>query len=64
MTTSGVSAASSYAQNQQVQSLTQPHKNGRHPSISDVAMQGANVISAPGSSSPTGKSLHKVDIQA
>jgi hypothetical protein len=63
MTTSGVSAVSSYAQSQQVQSLTQPHKKGRRPSISDVNMQGANGLRALGSSGPTGGSVHKVDIR-
>ena len=63
MTASGASAASSYALSQQIQSLTQPHKKSRHPSISDVDTQGANAASSLASPSPTAKSAHKVDIK-
>jgi hypothetical protein len=60
MTVSGASAASSYAISQQAQSIAQP-KRGRHPSVSDVEMQGANAASP---ASPSGKAAHKVDITA
>ena len=60
MTVSGASAASSYAISQQAQSITQP-KRGRHPSVSDVEMQGANAAST---SSPSGKAARKIDITA
>jgi hypothetical protein len=63
MTVSGGSAASSYLASQQVPSITQ-HKRGRHPSISDVEMQGANAAGASGSASPSGKAGRRVDITA
>lgn len=59
MTVSGASTASSSLASQQVPSITQ-HKRGRHPSVSEVQMQGAT--SGPATSS--GKAGHKVDITA
>jgi hypothetical protein len=63
MTVSGASAASSSLASQQVPSITQ-HKRGRHPSISNVEMQGANAAGTSGPASPSGKARHKVDITA
>jgi hypothetical protein len=63
MTLSGASVAGSYAMSQQAQSITQQHKRVRHPSVSEVHMQGANgAMSGPASSN--GKAGHKVDITA
>jgi len=59
MIVAGIAAASPSA-GQQVQSLMQ-HKSGRHPSIAEVDMQGANPVSMSG---PIGRPGHKVDITA
>jgi hypothetical protein len=63
MTVSGASAASSSLASQPLPSIAQ-HTRGRHPSISDVEMQGANPAGASGAASPSGKARHKVDITA
>jgi hypothetical protein len=63
MTVSGASAASSYAISQQAQSITQP-KRGRHPSVSDVEMQGASAAGTSSPASPSGKAARKIDITA
>ena len=63
MTFSGASAAGSYAMSQQLPSITQ-HKHARHPSVSEVQMQGANGAAMSGPTSASGKAGHKVDITA
>ena len=63
MTVFGASAASSYAIGQQAQSITQP-KRGRHPSVSDVDMQGADAANTSSPASPSRNAGRKVDITA
>ena len=63
MTVSGASAAGSHAMSQQVPSITQ-HKRVRHPSVSEVQMQGANGGAMSGPASSSGKAGHRVDITA
>jgi hypothetical protein len=61
MAVSGLSAASTYAASQQVQSLTPPQKRTRPPSVSEVDMQSPSSALAP---SPTSKTGRTVDIIA
>jgi hypothetical protein len=63
MTVSGASAAGSHLASQQAQSITQQHKRVRHPSVSEVQMQGANGAAMSGPTS-NGKAGHRVDITA
>jgi hypothetical protein len=64
MTVSGAFAAGSYAMSEQAQSITQQHKRVRHPSVSEVQMQGANGAAMSGPASSSGKPGHKLDITA
>jgi len=63
MTVSAASAAGSHAMSQRAQSITQQHKRFRHPSVSEVQMQGANGAAMSGPTN-NGKAGRKVDITA